>query len=38
MLLAAPTDVLALNFFFDTLLFCGAILVTKAPLRLIENR
>jgi hypothetical protein len=27
MLLAAPTDVVALNFFFDTLLFCGAILV-----------
>jgi len=23
--LAAPTDVVALNFFFDTLLFCGAI-------------
>ena len=27
MLLAAPTDVVALNFFFDTLLFCGAILL-----------
>ena len=27
MLLAAPTDVGALNFFFDTLLFCGAILL-----------
>ena len=27
MLLAAPTDVLALNFFFDALLFCGAILL-----------
>ena len=26
MLLKAPTDVVALNFFFDTLLFCGAIL------------
>ena len=26
-LLAAPTDVVALNFFFDTLLFCGAILL-----------
>jgi hypothetical protein len=25
MLLAAPTDVAALNFSFDTLLFCGAI-------------
>jgi len=28
MLLAAPTDLVALNFFFDTLLFCGAILKT----------
>jgi uncharacterized membrane protein len=27
MLLAAPRDVVALNFFFDTLLFCGAILL-----------
>jgi uncharacterized membrane protein len=27
MLLAAPTDIVALNFFFDTLLFCGAILL-----------
>jgi uncharacterized membrane protein len=27
MLIAAPTDVGALNFFFDTLLFCGAILL-----------
>ena len=27
MLVAAPTDVVALNFFFDTLLFCGAILL-----------
>ena len=27
MLLAAPTDVVALNFFFDTLLFCGAVLL-----------
>jgi uncharacterized membrane protein len=27
LLLAAPTDVVALNFFFDTLLFCGAILL-----------
>jgi hypothetical protein len=25
--LAAPTDVVALNFFFDTLLFCGATLL-----------
>ena len=27
MLVAAPKDVVALNFFFDTLLFCGAILL-----------
>jgi len=27
MLLAAPTDVVALNYFFDTLLFCGTILL-----------
>lgn len=27
MLVAAPRDVVALNFFFDTLLFCGAILL-----------
>ena len=27
MLLAAPGDVVALNFFFDTLLFSGAILL-----------
>jgi uncharacterized membrane protein len=27
MLVVAPTDVVALNFFFDTLLFCGAILL-----------
>ena len=27
MLLAAPTDVVALNFFFDTLLFAGAVLL-----------
>ncbi len=27
MLLAAPTDAVALNYFFDTLLFCGAILL-----------
>jgi uncharacterized membrane protein len=27
MLLAAPRDLVALNFFFDTLLFCGAILL-----------
>ena len=27
MLLRAPTDLVALNFFFDTLLFCGAIML-----------
>jgi hypothetical protein len=27
MLLLAPTDVVALNYFFDTLLFCGSILL-----------
>ena len=27
MLLQAPTDVVALNFFFDALLFCGTILL-----------
>ena len=27
MLIAAPTDLVALNFFFDTMLFCGAILL-----------
>jgi uncharacterized membrane protein YphA (DoxX/SURF4 family) len=27
MLLAAPRDVVALNYFFDTLVFCGAILL-----------
>jgi uncharacterized membrane protein len=27
MLLRAPTDVVALNYFFDTLLFCGAVLL-----------
>ena len=27
MLLRAPTDVVALNYFFDTLLFCGTILL-----------
>jgi len=39
MLLFAPTDVVALNFFFDTLLFCGAILllansIDKEPAKL----
>ena len=32
MLLAAPTDVVALNFFFDTLLFAGAILLLASAL------
>ena len=32
MLLAAPTDVVALNFFFDTLLFCGAITRKLQPI------
>ena len=27
MLVQAPTDIVALNYFFDTLLFCGAILL-----------
>ncbi|HUS10607.1 MAG TPA: hypothetical protein VMZ30_09090, partial [Pyrinomonadaceae bacterium] len=36
MLLAAPTDVVALNFFFDTLLFCGAILLLAT--RLTKNQ
>ena len=27
MLIAAPTDIVALNYFFDTMLFCGAILL-----------
>jgi hypothetical protein len=39
MLVGAPTDVVALNFFFDTLLFCGAILllansIDKEPAKL----
>jgi uncharacterized membrane protein len=39
MLLAAPTDLVALNFFFDTLLFCGTILllansIDKEPARI----
>jgi uncharacterized membrane protein len=32
MLLAAPTDVVALNFFFDTLLFCGTILLLASAM------
>lgn len=34
MLLAAPTDVVALNFFFDTLLSCGAMLLTRLTRKL----
>ncbi len=43
MLLRAPTDVVALNYFFDTLLFCGAILLLanamdeKAPVARISD-
>jgi uncharacterized membrane protein YphA (DoxX/SURF4 family) len=33
MLIAAPTDVVALNFFFDTMLFCGAILLLANSMR-----
>jgi uncharacterized membrane protein len=33
MLIAAPKDVVALNFFFDTLLFCGAILLLANSMR-----
>ncbi len=33
MLLAAPTDAVALNFSFDTLLFCGTILLLTLDLR-----
>jgi len=33
MLLATPTDVVALNFFFDTLLFCGSILLLANSMR-----
>jgi uncharacterized membrane protein len=32
MLLAAPKDVVALNFFFDTLLFCGTILLLASAM------
>ena len=38
MLLAAPTDVVALNFFFDTLLFCGAILLLANSVALKDER
>lgn len=33
MLLAAPTDLVALNYFFDTLFFCGAILLLANALQ-----
>lgn len=32
MLLRAPTDVVALNYFFDTLLFCGAVLLLASAM------
>ena len=38
MLLAAPTDVVALNFFFDTLLFCGAILLLANSIDKLKNK
>jgi uncharacterized membrane protein len=38
MLLAAPTDVVALNFFFDTLLFCGAILLLANSIDKMKNK
>jgi uncharacterized membrane protein YphA (DoxX/SURF4 family) len=37
MLIAAPKDVIALNYFFDTLLFAGAILVLAGAMDK-ENR
>jgi hypothetical protein len=33
LLVASPTDLEALNYFFDTLLFCGTILVLADALR-----
>jgi hypothetical protein len=33
MLIAAPTDLVALNYFFDTLLFCGTILLLANSVR-----
>jgi hypothetical protein len=33
LLVASPTDLESLNYFFDTLLFCGAILVLADALR-----
>jgi hypothetical protein len=38
MLLAAPTDVVALNFFFDTLLFCEAILLLANSIDKMKNK
>jgi len=38
MLLAAPTNVVALNFFFDTLLFCGAILLLANSIDKMKNK
>jgi uncharacterized membrane protein len=38
MLLAGPTDVVALNFFFDTMLFCGTILLLANAMERTEPR
>jgi hypothetical protein len=38
MLPAAPTDVVALNLFFDTLLFCGAILLLANWIDKMKNK
>ncbi|HEY3041814.1 MAG TPA: hypothetical protein VGJ66_23985 [Pyrinomonadaceae bacterium] len=38
MLLAAPTEVVALNFFFDTLLFCGAIVLLADSIDKMKNK
>ena len=38
MLLAAPTEVVALNFFFYTLLFCGAILLLANSIDKMKNK
>ena len=38
MLLAAPTDVVALNYFFDTLLFCGTILLLANAMKKVTEQ
>jgi len=38
MLRAAPTDMVALNFFFDTLLVCGAILLLANSIDKMKNK